>query len=87
LEITRKKEFGDYENMIQKQERGKLGILKNDKNGGKEGKTVAGENGLKNSPIENATARFNGLLTSQAPHHSWVSLWLSRLLMYVAEIR
>jgi hypothetical protein len=35
LEITRKREFGDYENMIQKQERGNLGILKNDKNGRK----------------------------------------------------
>jgi hypothetical protein len=28
LEITRKREFGDYENMIQKRERGNLGILK-----------------------------------------------------------
>jgi hypothetical protein len=35
LEIIRKREVGDYENMIQKRERGKLGILKNDKNGGK----------------------------------------------------
>jgi hypothetical protein len=35
LEITRKRAFGDYENMIQKQKRGTLGILKNDKNGGK----------------------------------------------------
>jgi hypothetical protein len=35
LEIPRKREFGDYENMIQKQERGNLGILKNDKNGRK----------------------------------------------------
>jgi hypothetical protein len=35
LEITRKREFGDEENMIQKRERGNLGILKNDKNGGK----------------------------------------------------
>ncbi len=35
LEITRKREFGDHENMIKKQERENLGILKNDKNGGK----------------------------------------------------
>jgi hypothetical protein len=34
LKITRKREFGDNENMIKEQERGNLGILKNDKMAG-----------------------------------------------------